>query len=355
LRPQDIKTAKAFFASRKDKLNFTLEDALRLSTGDTQAIEKLPVVSFEASGALQELMTTLSDNSAIAPLPTPAGFRGELRPYQARGAGWLTFLERWGLGACLADDMGLGKCTLPQSLIFVNGMLQTADKIWNAFAKETQFDGEGFWANPTEQLLVNSINEKTGKIVQAPINRLYRQQVSEKLRKVTLQDGSSITITRRHKLLTDKGWTNELQVGDYVCVPAKMLWQGQAEDPDLVKFLAWQIAEGYELGDRARVGISQKDTKRLEDLLQTFRRISDRYNLKINNPNIYTFAGKVPVLQINSQDYRNFLQKPAGRISANYSNVIRAEYPFSICGTLLFRRYSQPNSKASQQCRELLY
>lgn len=109
LRPQDIKTAKAFFASRKDKLNFTLEDALRLSTGDTQAIEKLPVVSFEASGALQELMTTLSDNSAIAPLPTPDGFRGELRPYQARGAGWLTFLERWGLGACLADDMGLGK------------------------------------------------------------------------------------------------------------------------------------------------------------------------------------------------------------------------------------------------------
>ncbi len=109
LRPQDVKTAQAFFASRKDKLNFTLEDALRLSTGDTQAIEKLPVVSFEASGALQELMATLTDNQAIAPLPTPAGFRGELRPYQARGAGWLAFLERWDLGACLADDMGLGK------------------------------------------------------------------------------------------------------------------------------------------------------------------------------------------------------------------------------------------------------
>lgn len=109
LRPQDIKTAQNFFAARKDKLNFTLEDALRLSTGDTQAIEKLPVVSFEASGALQELMAMLGDNQAIAPLPKPAGFQGELRPYQERGAGWLTFLERWGLGACLADDMGLGK------------------------------------------------------------------------------------------------------------------------------------------------------------------------------------------------------------------------------------------------------
>lgn len=109
LRPQDIKTAQAFFTARKENLNLSLEDALRLSTGDTQMIEKLPVVSFEASGALQELMTALTDNQAIAPLATPEGFHGELRPYQARGAGWLSFLERWGLGACLADDMGLGK------------------------------------------------------------------------------------------------------------------------------------------------------------------------------------------------------------------------------------------------------
>ncbi|BAY32469.1 SNF2-related helicase [Nostoc carneum NIES-2107] len=109
LRPQDIKTAQAFFASRKEKMSLSLEDALRLGTGDTQAIEKLPVVSFEASGALQELIGALTNNQAIAPLPTPANFKGELRPYQQRGAAWLAFLERWGLGACLADDMGLGK------------------------------------------------------------------------------------------------------------------------------------------------------------------------------------------------------------------------------------------------------
>ncbi|MCX7593230.1 MAG: DEAD/DEAH box helicase [Fischerella sp.] len=109
LRPQDIKTAQAFFASRKDQMALSLEDALRLSTGDTQTIEKLPVVSFEASGALQELITNLTNNKAVEPLPTPVSFRGELRPYQQRGVAWLTFLERWGLGACLADDMGLGK------------------------------------------------------------------------------------------------------------------------------------------------------------------------------------------------------------------------------------------------------
>ncbi|MCV3214747.1 DEAD/DEAH box helicase [Plectonema radiosum NIES-515] len=109
LRPQDIKTAQAFFASRKEKMTLSLEDALRLSTGDTQTIEKLPVVSFEASGALQELVGAITNNQAIAPLAIPESFQGQLRPYQERGVAWLAFLERWGLGACLADDMGLGK------------------------------------------------------------------------------------------------------------------------------------------------------------------------------------------------------------------------------------------------------
>ncbi|MBP5972881.1 DEAD/DEAH box helicase [Brasilonema sp. CT11] len=109
LRSQDIKTAQTFFASRKEQMALSLEDALRISTGNTQTIEKLPVVSFEASGALQELISALTNNKAVEPLPTPASFQGKLRPYQERGMAWLSFLERWGLGACLADDMGLGK------------------------------------------------------------------------------------------------------------------------------------------------------------------------------------------------------------------------------------------------------
>lgn len=109
LRPQDVKAAQAFFAARQNQTGLSLEDALRISTGDTHMLEKLPVVSFESSGALQNLLTTLTGNQAIEPVPEPKGFQGELRPYQARGVGWLAFLERWGLGACLADDMGLGK------------------------------------------------------------------------------------------------------------------------------------------------------------------------------------------------------------------------------------------------------
>ncbi|MGB3517599.1 MAG: DEAD/DEAH box helicase [Elainellaceae cyanobacterium] len=110
LRSPDIRAAQAFFESRKDQRSLSLEDVLRIKTGDTQMIDKLPVVNFETSGALEKLLTTLTTgNQSIEPLPTPASFQGTLRPYQQRGASWLDFLEQWGLGACLADDMGLGK------------------------------------------------------------------------------------------------------------------------------------------------------------------------------------------------------------------------------------------------------
>ncbi len=65
-------------------------------------------VEVVASGWLGELLADVR-NVSVQPQPTPASFRGELRPYQERGVGWLTFLGRLGLGACLADDMGLGK------------------------------------------------------------------------------------------------------------------------------------------------------------------------------------------------------------------------------------------------------
>ncbi len=109
LRSQDIRAAQAFFESRQDQTGLSLQDALRISSGDTLTLDKLPVVNFESSGPLQALLNTLSGNQTLEAAETPKKFNGELRPYQARGVGWLAFLEQWGLGACLADDMGLGK------------------------------------------------------------------------------------------------------------------------------------------------------------------------------------------------------------------------------------------------------
>jgi superfamily II DNA or RNA helicase len=47
----------------------------------------------------------------------PPDLKTELRPYQRTGYAWLRFVERLGLGACLADDMGLGKTVQMISLL----------------------------------------------------------------------------------------------------------------------------------------------------------------------------------------------------------------------------------------------
>ena len=109
LQPADVRAAQEILKKSHEPVSLTVEDALRLSTGESQGIGKLPVTQFETSGILKELIDNLTNNRKIEPIISPQGFSGQLRPYQARGVGWLAFLEQWGLGACLADDMGLGK------------------------------------------------------------------------------------------------------------------------------------------------------------------------------------------------------------------------------------------------------
>ena len=109
LQPSDVKAAQAVLDKSNEQLDLSVEDALRLSTGDTKTLAKLPVVKFEPTGVLAGLLDNLSDDKSVEPINKIKGFQGELRPYQAKGVGWLSFLETWGLGACLADDMGLGK------------------------------------------------------------------------------------------------------------------------------------------------------------------------------------------------------------------------------------------------------
>jgi SNF2 family DNA or RNA helicase len=81
-----------------------------LGLGNLGLPEGLDVIDVDARG-VGWLGALVDDavHSTVAPVPTPASFEGQLRPYQERGVGWMVFLGRLGLGACLADDMGLGK------------------------------------------------------------------------------------------------------------------------------------------------------------------------------------------------------------------------------------------------------
>jgi non-specific serine/threonine protein kinase len=60
--------------------------------------------------------------AGILPHELPAGFNGELRPYQKAGFDWLHFLHSYEFGGCLADDMGLGKTI--QALVFLQSLYE---------------------------------------------------------------------------------------------------------------------------------------------------------------------------------------------------------------------------------------
>ncbi|MDQ6830696.1 MAG: DEAD/DEAH box helicase [Gemmatimonadota bacterium] len=70
-------------------------------------LASLPEVDVDATFATAR--AELRAFEQLMPVDAPASFSGTLRPYQREGLAWLQFLQRFGLGGCLADDMGLGK------------------------------------------------------------------------------------------------------------------------------------------------------------------------------------------------------------------------------------------------------
>ena len=101
------------FLERNQAGTMTAADALTAGMGlgpgfEGAADDEIPLVGVDADGWLGDLLSGQADHR-LRPMPTPAGFSGELRPYQQRGLSWLSFLGELGLGGILADDMGLGK------------------------------------------------------------------------------------------------------------------------------------------------------------------------------------------------------------------------------------------------------
>jgi superfamily II DNA or RNA helicase len=111
------------FLERNQAGTMTAADALTAGmglglegTGAGGLDEEIPLVGVDADGWLGDLLSGQVDHR-LRPMPTPAGFSGELRPYQQRGLSWLSFLGELGLGGILADDMGLGKTIQLLSLV----------------------------------------------------------------------------------------------------------------------------------------------------------------------------------------------------------------------------------------------
>jgi len=108
LRPEDIESALRFLRGHPGG-TMTLIEALRMANGIDGPPEALPVAGIQATGWVRQLISGTESSEAFQMTEAPGAFKGTLRPYQLAGLSWLAFLDRLGLGGCLADDMGLGK------------------------------------------------------------------------------------------------------------------------------------------------------------------------------------------------------------------------------------------------------
>ncbi len=108
VRPEDLKAAVAFIRENPGG-SMELGRAMRMAYGADAKTTGLPVLGLDAHGWIAGLLSDPASNQTLPLLAAPEGFVGSLRPYQLKGLSWLAFLDRWGLGSCLADDMGLGK------------------------------------------------------------------------------------------------------------------------------------------------------------------------------------------------------------------------------------------------------
>jgi SNF2 family DNA or RNA helicase len=103
LNPEEAERVQRFWAAQRGNGHATLLQALDLASQDE--VMGLPIDSVEFEGWLGQFVS----GDMRAKSVNPASLRGELRPYQKRGAGWMDFMVEHGFGAILADDMGLGK------------------------------------------------------------------------------------------------------------------------------------------------------------------------------------------------------------------------------------------------------
>jgi SNF2 family DNA or RNA helicase len=107
------------FLERRQSGTMAAFDVLAVALGADGGTGALALTEVDADGWLGDLLSGRADER-LAPMATPEGFHGTLRPYQQRGLSWLSFLGRLGVGAVLADDMGLGKTVQLLSLLWAD-------------------------------------------------------------------------------------------------------------------------------------------------------------------------------------------------------------------------------------------
>lgn len=123
-------------------------------------------------------------------------------------------------GALIFHGVGSGKCVDPETYIHYNNKVGQISSIWNKYARFIKTTNNEEWALPSKPIIINAYDEILDSIVQAPIKRLYRQYVNEKMILIKLENGLSLKMTKMHKIYKHYEWTNKFNINDDILIPS---------------------------------------------------------------------------------------------------------------------------------------
>ena len=164
------------------------------------------------------------------------------------------YISRWTpYNALLVYHLpGSGKCLLPNQKVYLCEKLIPIGKVWKKYSEknslQSSFDNVGIWAAPTHELFVKSMELRKNQdneqydMKKGRVTRLYKQLISEKVRIVTLADGSEVKTTLIHKLFTNIGWTYKIEGCSHILCPTKDL---KSFEFKRIRSISYRHYEGY--------------------------------------------------------------------------------------------------------------
>lgn len=234
-----------------------------------------------------------------------------LKPFQLEDAGRIGRYRAMLIGS----EPGTGKCLGPDELLLINGNTITAQEAWNTYASAaTEFDGSGYWSEPASDMLVNSKNAD-GKIIKRRVSKLYRQQVSEELFKITLNDGSRITCTAAHKLYDGESWirADSIQAGSTACVAARLEHEHSDLHLETAELFGWMIGEAHEHNGSVKIVQALDESRnRIENLLTKELARRDIHRSKVSQRSYNTQTNPCPYVEVSSVPLKTVCEQELG-------------------------------------------
>lgn len=130
-------------------------------------------------------------------------------------------------GVLIYHGLGSGKCVAPDTKVIINGLCDSIEKAWSVLNTEGYYgihdaqNSNAEWLHIQNRGLITiSFDNDKGVLVEKPINKMYRQYVTEPLRYVRLANGMNIVCTLQHRLWVNRNgvnqWVNNIELGDLI-------------------------------------------------------------------------------------------------------------------------------------------